>query len=317
MTADLPPRILRLRDEVVAAIPCRREAHRDKLSALAFSSIMRIYVNYAHRLVIPRRRRVVYAPGFWDCEIAQFHKEQINSIADEVGGGQDLHQRLSSQIHFRGYRPDRYDERGRFVGNKWWNKDFALNALGLHHLHLTKVREKEGRQASNVLVFIEFTREQATFVLVGDHTDLDGLHLEQRVLTLRAQNDAFLLNGVRAPEDGGYSSTQRIELAKAGYATVACVDGRVVVGADIANDGSSEYSVRQSVRIMRALSRCDPLFDNEDWTREQFAHNAAQAPDTPRFEWWLQGANLIMHERTTGAGFPIVEGRQGFAEVAT
>ncbi len=314
MAADLPPRISRLRDEVVTEIPCQKEAHRDKLRMLAFSSIIRIYVNYAHRFVIPRRRRVVHAPGFWDCDAAQMHREQINFIANEIGEGQDLNQRLSRQIRFRGYRPDRYDESGRFIGNKWWNKDFALNALGLHHLHLTKVQEKKGRQASVVLVFVEFTREQANFVMAGDHSDLDGPRLEQCVISLRAQNDAFLLNGIMAPTDGGYTSPQRIELAKAGLATVACADGKVILGADIANDGSSVYCSRQSARIMRALAQSDPLFDNQDWTREQFSRNAVHSPDLPQFEWWLQGANLIMYERITGAAFQIVEGRQGFAE---
>lgn len=277
---------------------------------------MRSYVNYAHRLVIPRPRRVVFAPGFWNCEIASRHHEQIASVAQEIEEGKDLRLRLSRQIRFRGYRPDKYDDNGRFIGTKWWNKDFALNALGLHHLHLTKTADTGGRVNSDVLLFVEFVRDQATLVMAGNHIDLDGPSLEQRVLDLRATKDAFVLKGIMAPSDGGYSSTQRIDLAKAGVATLASVDGKVVVGANIANDGSSEYCAFHSARLLRALSRFDPLFDDRDWIEEQFSHNDHKPPHEPQFEWWLQGTNLLMYEKMTGAGFPIVEGRQGWAEVA-
>ncbi|MEQ8823462.1 MAG: hypothetical protein RIC14_03715 [Filomicrobium sp.] len=183
-------------------------------------------------------------------------------------------------------------------------------------MHLRKMDAEGGRKDSDVLLYIEFTRDQATFVMTGDHGDLDGPRLEQRILALRSTNEAFVLKGIKGAPDGGYTPEQRIELAKAGVATGASVHGKVVVGANIATDGSSEYCAFQSSRLLRALSHFDPLFDDLDWIQEQFSRNSHEPPAAPQFEWWLQGTNLLMYEKSTGAGFPIVEGRQGWAEAA-
>ena len=231
--SDLPARVRLLKDEIVAGILCRKPAHREHLARQPFPTIMNVYVNYASRLVVPRPRRVVIAPAFWDINDARKDEEHIRRIAAEIESGANLFPRLSSVIRFQGYRPDRYEE-GRFTGNKWWSRDFVLSAYGLHHLHLDAVHDpKAKRERSSRLLFVEFTRDIAVLVMMAGH-DFNSPQIEERVLRLRADNDDFVLKGISAPASSGYTASERVQVARAGMSTYAVVDGKVVMSSMIA-----------------------------------------------------------------------------------
>jgi|JRHI01.1.fsa_nt_gi hypothetical protein len=200
--SGLSPRVRQLQHEIVVAIPCGTKAHRAHLAELPFPTIMNIYINYASRLVVPRPRRVVFAPNFWEINGARQDGSLIRTIAAEISAGANLSPRLSSLVRFRGYRPDRYDENGCFIGNKWWSRDFALNVYGLHHLHLDTIETpKAKRDRSARLVFVEFSRDIGLMVMVGGH-DFDSTQLEERILRLRANNEALVLTGIVGIEWG-------------------------------------------------------------------------------------------------------------------
>lgn len=161
-------RVRTLHDEIVATIPCQKPGYRNDLAALSFGAVFTVYMNWADRLVPTRPRRVVFLDGFWSDE-AWRHKDAVLEISKKVESGTDLTGHLSSLVDFRGYSPSRYDAQGRLITSKWRDKDFALNAYNVHHLHFVErpARTKE-------LLFVEFTRDVAVFVMVGDHDSFDG-----------------------------------------------------------------------------------------------------------------------------------------------
>jgi len=318
MNTDLSPRIKRLKDWIVETVPCRTDAHRDHFDSLAFPEIVHVYVNYASRLVVPRKRTVVFIDGFWKNLLAQENKLAILSVVNEIALGKDLNSRLSNLIKFRGYRPDRYDDSGLFTGNKFWNKDFTLNVYGLHHIHLNPMLAKRGRIHSDILVFVDFSKDVATFVMVGDHNTFFSSELEELVLRSKAQQDAFVLTGVlEAEEQDEFTTEQRVALANKGVSTIANVNGKMVISALLGSDGSSMKHTQISSQILRSLILYDSLFDDLKWVSAQFFNSNLPVPVPTVFEWWLQGTNLLMVELTSGACFKVFEGQQGYAPLKT
>lgn len=298
------PRIHTLRDEIVAAVPCQKPGFRKDLAALSMGAVFTVYVNWADRFVPARPRRVILLDGFWTDEALRL-RDDVLEIVRKIEVGADLTRHLSSLVDFRGYAPSRYDEEGRLIGSKWRDKDFALNAYNVHHLHFG---ERPAR--SDELLFVEFTRDTAVLVMVGDHKSFDGSELERRILEARARN-GHELKGILGPASGGYTAAERNELARAGISTCAVVDGKVVIAASISTAGTSDYTSLHAGRMLRALREFDSKLDDPQWTAEMFDGARIERPKSTQFEWLLNFTNLVLIERGARIAFPIVEGRRG------
>ena len=297
-------RIRALRDEIVAAVPCQKPGFRKDLAALSIRAAFTVYVNWADRFVPARPRRVVFLEGFWSDEAWQ-QKNAVLELVRKVEAGADLTRHLSSLVDFRGYAPDRYDQDGKRVSSKWRNNDFALNAYNVHHLHLA---ERPAR--SKELLFAEFTRDVAVFVMVGDHESVDGAELERRILEARARN-GHELKGILAPGDGGFTPAERNELARAGISTFAAIDGKVVIGASVSTAGTSDYTSMHAGRMLRTLAEMDHKLDDSEWLAALFRDANIEQQDGTRLEWLLNFSNLVLIDRASRAAFPVIEGRRG------
>lgn len=303
-------RVRTLHDEIVATIPCQKPGYRNDLAALSIGAAFTVYMNWADRFVPARPRRVVFLDGFWS-DGAWQHKNAVLEISKKVEAGADLTGHLSSLVDFRGYSPSRYDAQGQLITSKWRDKDFALNAYNVHHLHFVErpARTKE-------LLFVEFTRDVAVFVMVGDHDSFDGEDLEQRILEARARN-GHELKGILGPASGGFTAAERNELARAGISTLASVGGKVVMGATISTAGTSDYTSLHAGRVLRALGQLDLKLDDSQWVSELYNGGKVPEPDTPKLEWLLSSTNLVLIDRASRSAFPIVEGRRGLPSQIT
>ncbi|MGE3227881.1 MAG: hypothetical protein AB7J30_00380 [Hyphomicrobium sp.] len=305
MTKLTGPRVAPLHNEIVQAIPCEQAKYRADLSALSIGAVATVYVNWADRFVPRRPRRVVYLDGFWGTDLAWRYRDAVLELEKKVVAGVDLTLHLSSQVDFRGFSPSRYDSNGLLISSKWRDKDFALNAFNVHHLHF---KERPGR--SKELLFVEFTRDVAVFVMVGDHESFDGPELEGRIVEARARN-GHELKGIMAPTSGGYTATERNELARAGISTMAVVDGKVVISASVSTAGTSDYTSMHAARILRAIAATDQKLDDAQWVANIFSQSGIAMPEAPKMEWLLNYTNLVLIERRAQTAFPIVEGRRG------
>lgn len=298
-------RIRQLHDEIVQTIPCEKPKFRADLAALSIGAVTTVYVNWADRFIPTRQRRVVYLDGFWASDSAWRMRDAVLDVEQKVASGADLTGHLSSQVDFKGFAPSRYDGNGLLLNSKWRDKDFALNAYNAHHLHF---KERPGR--SKELLFAEFTRDIAVFVMVGDHDSFDGPELEGRILEARARN-GHELKGIMAPTSGGYTAAERNELARAGISTMAVVDGKVVIAASVSTAGTSDYASMHASKLLKTLAKWDEKLDDPKWVEELFGGSDVQYPAAPKLEWLLNHTSLLLIERTAKAAFPIVEGRRG------
>ena len=298
-------RVTQLHQEIIAAIPCEKKKYRADLAALGIGAAATVYVNWADRFVPKRPRQVVYLDGFWASDAAWRLRDAVREIERKVASGADLTGHLSSQVDFKGFAPSRYDNNGLLITSKWRDKDFALNAYNVHHLHL---KERPGR--TKELLFVEFSRDIAVFVMVGDHDSFDGPELEGRILEARARNGHELI-GILPATSGGYSAAERNELARAGISTVAVVDGKVVIAASVSTAGTSDYTSVHAGRILKAIASLDGKFDDAAWIEQLFSGSGVAKPDEPKLEWLLNYTNLLLIERSARTAFPIVEGRRG------
>lgn len=168
------PRLLRFRDELIAAVPCWPDTAkvRAELDRYELNTLLVIYTNWADRRIRPDKRKVVYAPGFWDGPLAATYKLQILKLTKKVEQGADLTPHLSEKIFTHGYVPIRPP--GHVKGPEWGDKDFALNAYDVHHLHLGRLND-QGDKVTHAkhLLYACFERTKATFLIVGDHKNFD------------------------------------------------------------------------------------------------------------------------------------------------
>lgn len=201
MTRAVSPRIARLRQALIGMVPVDKPSFRPALEALPFPRAMITYLNWVDRFVPPRPRRVEYSDGFWESDAAMRSRPEVSRIVREVAAGGDLAPYLSKRAEHKGFAPAKYDGGGRLISSKWRDKDFALNAYGVHHMHLEPARVDECANSSGALLFVEFNRDHARLVMVGDHDSFDSQELEAAVLKSRL-GSSFELKGILGPRDG-------------------------------------------------------------------------------------------------------------------
>jgi hypothetical protein len=299
------PRIQQLHAWIVAEVPCQKPAYRSHLKALPLRGALVAYLNWRDRFITPRARRVMYLNGFWESDTAWRFRDKIQEIERLVALGADMEPYLSTRVHERGFAPSMTHSNGQLQDSKWRDKDFALNAYSMHHLHLQKNKK------ADELLFAEFGRSTATFVMLGTHATFDSEELEMKMLLARAKSDQFVLKGVRGPVGGGYTAAERNELARAGISTMTSIDGNVVLGAMVATSAHSNFTSSQSGQICSALRDLDVKIDDRRWVVDLFENANRELPENADFRWQLADGNLLLIETSSRTAFSIVVGRQG------
>jgi hypothetical protein len=171
-----PPRIARLRTYMVENIPSRPGHRADalrELRQLPLIKLLHAYLKWAYRLVPPRPRKVSFTPSFWGSPVARSHGGDILALTTSIERGDDLSVYLSSLVRERGYVPQQVWEQLPRDEARWRDRDFVLNVLGLHHLHISNVSGGRGgnKHRGDELAFVEFDRDTTIFVHAGTHAE--------------------------------------------------------------------------------------------------------------------------------------------------
>ncbi|MCV9936113.1 hypothetical protein OIU35_07030 [Boseaceae bacterium BT-24-1] len=278
------------------------------LASLNMPQTMLAYVNWASRFIQPRRRTVSYAPAFWKSQAAMERGGDVLALEAAVKAGSNLTPYLSGRVLSDGYQSGA--ENGEGKQTKWADKDFALNAYGIHHLHFVPANGKsrgaeQGKHGH--LLYVEFGRYHATFLMVGDHKSFDDGTLHDAVIEARASSGAWELQGIRPPRNPE-DHKDEFRLARRGFATTAVKDGRVFIAANLSTAGTSPRHTRHASHILRALSVVDPELDKDSYWRERFASFGRSVPTARDFEWSMQYTELSVIERCSQTKLIIVDG---------
>src|SRR4051794_21605091 len=152
-------------------IPCVPDAEvaRAELRAMPLLELLGVYVNWVQRFIPPRPREVRIVPKFWESRFTQECGGEGLALADKIAKGAGLTPHLSNKVHTDGYAPMHLNTRGRTHprGPEWGDKDFALNAFGVHHLHLAPTNGKPRRSERGYLLYAAFGRSTAALVYLG------------------------------------------------------------------------------------------------------------------------------------------------------
>ena len=304
---SLPPRLETLRSQLVANIPALPGSQL-ALASLNMPQTMLAYVNWASRFIKPGRRSVSYVPAFWKSQAAMERGGDVLALEAAVKAGSNLTPYLSGRVLSDGYQSAAEDSQGK--SPKWADKDFALNAYGIHHLHFVPASGKsrgaeQGKHGH--LLYAEFGRHHATFLMVGDHKSFDDGTLHDAVIEARASSDAWELQDIR-PSRNLEDHRDQFRLARRGFATTAVKNGRVIVGANLSTAGTSPRHTRHAGHILRALSAVDPELDKESYWREMYASIGRPLPTVRDFEWSMQYTELSVIERRSQTKLIIVGG---------
>jgi hypothetical protein len=300
----LPPRVARLHRELAETIPCGANV-RDRLTAMSLLDLLGIYTNWAQRMIPPRKRQIEFAPGFWEPALARKHGGRVLALAPKIERGLDLSRHLSGKVGSSGYVPE--DPHSQRRGPEWGDKDFALNAWNVHHLHLDEADPKGRHQRTEdgELLYAIFGPQHATFVLLGDHNSFDDGSLEEAVLRLRAEIGDYTLRGL-VGSARSFTPEQRKTLARRGYTTSADFDGQVILSAQLSTAGTNLWSRRHADMIFDALLHLDPQLDDPAFTLQRGDGRPWAPPTDPAFEWKMVYNTLFLVEQKVSIAFPIV-----------
>ncbi len=258
------------------------------------------YVNWADRFVMPRPRRVVTWEGFLRRGLlTPQHWEGVQFLAEKIEAGEDLTPYLSDRIGCFGYVPTNRKAKQR--GVEWGDKDYALNAFETHHLHL---RLKGSRE----LLYVIFARNDAFFLMLGDHKSFDDGTLAQAVAESRTST-TLELKGILGPANL-HSMREQNQLQRRGFWTAYQVEGRTVLGAFLSTVGTSPLHTMHADRMLRMIHQLEPQIDEPGFVRTSFEKNGKPYPAAPNFEWVMQYCDLCLVETTTRVGFPMLRWRR-------
>lgn len=299
----LEPRIQDLKERELENIPCQTPEDRAQLEEQNFPDFIRAYVGYASRFVVPRKRRCLCFKPFLESARFQEHRSSILEVEREIEEGRDLRPRLSKLLNTQGYS----------ASGRWSDKDFALNAFGLHHLHLRKTA-KGGM--SQELVFVDFRRDTAILVYLGNHSSFGKDDLENAAVLYRGATGEGVLEGIKAPPNGdGFTADERRRLARSGLVvTTTNQHGQVVISSDITNSGESNKQALHCNLVLRKLHHFEDRLDKAEFVQELFEKYRLKPPLEPKFSWHFEYTSLVLCEEETGTAFPIVESPLGLSD---
>jgi hypothetical protein len=210
-----------------------------------------------------------------------------------------------------GYVPRRVREQVPREDARWHDRDFVLNALGLHHLHISNVSGARGyKRHGDELAFVEFDRDTAIFVYAGTHAEFRDPDLTARLSEEVAQmrsRAGFELRGLSTREPTPHD--QIMALARNGLSSAASMDGKAVPHAQVMRDGTPVLLRRHVDIIHNRLVVLEPRLDDPEFAKEQFEWAGGKTPPTVQFQWDLRytGLNLLeMNSRTLFTIVPVL-----------
>lgn len=313
----LPTRIEQLKNDILRDIPVAKDEVKNRLRELPFPFIMLVYVNYARRFITARPRKISYSPSFWSKITSTEVRDKIHALRDEIEQGHDLTPRLSPKLRSQGFSlaSIKTDENGKFIGHKWSDKDFALTAYNLHHLHLMKANSS-GKFSGNSdnIIFIKFTRDEAVMVLLGNHKSFYSEELYKSSLELSPNWLGPASKFIGKPHEGsGYTPEQSIELMRAGISPLIIEgDGGVSMRSPLSLYGSSVECNQEAELILKNLGDYDTLIEDREWLHASFENKDISLPQNLDFKWTLQGTNLLLVDRDFYYAIRFYEGNQGY-----
>jgi hypothetical protein len=294
------PRLDELQRSIAQAIPCDPEGVRTDLEAMALPSLLIRYIGWQDRFIPPRPRKVVTWPGFLQHGKAHESLQAVLKLAERISRGEDLKPFLSNKVQLYGYVRPKKGKDGKTRGVEWRDKDYALNAFDVHHLHLSENMKTDGSaRRSEELLYVSFDRQSAFLIMVGDHKSFDDGTLAHAIAEARAES-GDTVKGIVGSEET-FTHKERNLLHRHGITTFARAGDKIVFGAMLSGAGTSSFHTLHAQTIMCKIEANDLWLDDPENTRPWFDSAGLPYPDQPEFLWRLHYCDLCAVETSSNA----------------
>jgi hypothetical protein len=291
-----------LRAELLRVLPAPCRSDREAFAALPDHEQLVVFFNWQSRLIHPHRRRVYRALGFHESKAYRANAQAVDSLCGKLAAGLDVRPHMSSRV-LSGYtaKPS-HRKHGPDL-------DLLLNDWGIHHLHLSHERGKEGfNKRTKHLLFVMLVHGAAYALAVGDHDSWSDANLVKAAVQSWPRAGLFApLHGVIPGE--APASRNLNELRKAGIIVPVVVDGVSYVPTLSCGLTTAATSTRDSRRASELRWRLSQFCENPEafvgQMREQAAKQGMRFPARPRLE-------LIWASSDTRYGFALHETKTDF-----
>jgi hypothetical protein len=264
------------------------EEARQALYKIRTADLISIYINWVDRFIPPRPRTPMVWGGFWTRNSPRQYANEIDQIIEIARHGRDLTPYLSSRVHTHGFVARNSDK----TGIDWRDKDLALNAYNVHHLHLTPVGSTGKRKGdSDKLLYVGVSRNELLLLMVGDHKSFNDGTLTDAVLEYRAQSGNLTMQGVAGLSDDREPQECQ-KLARHGISSASMVNGVAVMGAMISLAGTSIDHTRYSDECCEVIESIEEVIDDRSRLLDILNLDDGDLPPKPVWEWRFAYADL-------------------------
>ncbi|KZK85977.1 hypothetical protein PsAD13_01108 [Pseudovibrio sp. Ad13] len=300
-------RLSGLREWMIETVPCFPASSDTKshLRKMSLDQLMRVYINWIDRFIPTNPRQPMVWDGFWTRNNPRQYADQINVIIEKARVGEDLTPYLSQKVHTHGFVPYPPSRRGV----NWGDKDMALNAYDVHHLHLIPANKNRKRKGdSKHLLYVGVSREEFRFLMLGNHNSFDDGTLAEAVAAHRADSDLALKGVVGLSREMSAKESQ--QLARHGISTPMIAGNKVVLGAMISSVGTASGHVIHVDRCCEVIERNEEVIDDRSRLMDWLQLSEEDVPEKPDWRWQFYHANLYLVECCTAKGFLVCKWRR-------
>ena len=278
----VPPeskRIKQFRLSIAKSIP-KFPNDRETISVLEekpLGSLLIDYVNWAFRLIPPRPRTVTIEPTLTADSRWKALAADTKALLERVRHGGDLNPNLSLRAFRNGFTPASSNTAPST--DKWEDKDFFLNTMGFHHLHLSQVIEAAGHaKRTDKVLFAQITRKGFSAIGFFDHSVFDSTDQTSQIMT--AERERLW----RIFEQRNSAGMQL---------------GQVYITTPIATSGHSLHYTRLAIDYARIIHTIDHKLDDLSSRSEVFNSVSHETVKAMKLRWHLNYLDIGLLDKTT------------------
>ena len=247
------------------------------LKAKPLGSLLIAYVNWACRLISVRPRSVIIEPTLTADPRWKMLAGDTKALLKRVSQGADLNQNLSLKALRNGFTPAASNTAP--TTDRWEDKDFFLNTMGFHHLHLSQLIEAAGHaKRTDDVLFAQVTKNKFHAIGFFDHSvfeSTDSTSLAMTAERTRLWDIHEKRNSIGKKPGGVYISTP------------------------IATSGHSIWHTKLAAEFAWVIKSIDHKLDDLSSRSEMFADVPHEVVKAMKLKWHLNYLDLGLLDKKT------------------
>ena len=247
------------------------------LEAKPLGSLLIAYANWACRLIPVRPRNIIIEPTLTADPRWKKLAEDTKALLERVRQGEDLNPNLSLRVFRNGFTPAASNIAQ--TTDRWEDKDFFLNTMGYHHLHLSQLIEKAGHaKRTDDVLFAQVTKDRFHAIGFFDHSVFESI--DSASTTMTAERERLW---------GIYE--KRSSLGRK--------PGEIYISTPITTSGHSIYHTSLAGKFASVINLIDHKLDDLSSRSEVFADVPYEVVKAMKLKWHLNYLDLGLLDKTT------------------